>query len=103
MKTFGHWIIWKLNHIDRSQIWLKRKCDISGGGIHRWLTGSFPKVDKYLLICNTFAKQEKRPISDIINESLIYMPYLINNDQVKNCPTCGQQIRSHNESIKSLL
>tara|TARA_R110000765_G_scaffold61170_3_gene118331 strand:+ start:505 stop:804 length:300 start_codon:yes stop_codon:yes gene_type:complete len=90
--NFGTWLNFKLHTINRTKTWLENRSKLSTGSICRWIKGSTPGIDNYFSVCSTLAKEMKVDVSDVVKETLEYMPYLVSYKvEPKSCPTCGQK------------
>lgn len=72
-RTFGKWIIKKLNDNQKNQKWLIQRARISDGSIQRWIRGEAPHLFTFLKVCAVIAKQERKEIWETAIESIKYI------------------------------
>ena len=100
--NFGKWINFKLYKINKTKTWLETKAKLSAGSIIRWTKGSTPGIDNYFAACSTLAKEMNVELSDVVKETLEYMPYLVSYQmEPKTCPACGQGLQFQKNPLPS--
>ena len=93
--NFGRWILLNLYKTDKTQSWFEKKCNLSPSTLNRWTKGQTPQIDGYFLACKELGKLLNKPLMEIVEETLQFMPYLISyRVEPKKCPTCGQEIKN---------
>ncbi len=92
--NFGKWINFKLYKMEKTKTWLEKKARLSTGSICRWEKGSTCGHDHYFAVCDVIAKESNIDLSDVVKETLEYMPYLVSYQiEPKICPACGQGLQ----------
>ena len=74
--NFGNWLNFKLDNLGKTKTWLENRSNLSTGSICRWIKGSTPGIDNYFSVCSTLAKEMHVDVSEVVKETLNYMPYL---------------------------
>ena len=88
--------------MDKTKAWLEKKSKLSAGSIIRYIKGSTPGIDAYFAVCDVIAKECGVEVSDVVKETLEYMPYLVSYQmEPKICPACGQGLQFQKNPLPS--
>tara|TARA_R100001463_G_scaffold26650_1_gene62292 strand:+ start:744 stop:1019 length:276 start_codon:yes stop_codon:yes gene_type:complete len=72
-RTFGKWLRRQLFEINKSNAWLYRRCNLTGGSINRWTVGQEPSIGPFMKILRVLAAERQIKVTEVFDEYRRYI------------------------------